>query len=102
MYGAGTNPKIDEMLTIRPRPWARMCGRTALVILTTPKTLLLADIPNLWAATPDRLHAVMRAAVRGWHPGLIELVDRIDLATLFPLSVRRLGAGQAMGAECSH
>ena len=51
---------------------------------------LLADVPNLWAATPDQLHAIMRAAVRGWHPGLIELVDRIDLATLFPLSVRRL------------
>jgi salicylate hydroxylase len=51
---------------------------------------LLADVPNLWTASPDRLHAIMRTAVRGWHPGLVELVDRIDLATLFPLSVRRL------------
>src|SRR5213596_2913679 len=39
MYGAGTSPSTDEMLTIRPRPWARMCGRTALVIRTRPKKL---------------------------------------------------------------
>lgn len=51
---------------------------------------LAAGIPDPWAATPEQLHDVMRTAVTGWHPGLVELVDRIDLSTLFPLSVRRL------------
>jgi 2-polyprenyl-6-methoxyphenol hydroxylase-like FAD-dependent oxidoreductase len=51
---------------------------------------LLADIPDMWRATPQQLHAAMRSAVRGWHPGLVELVEHVDVSTLFPLSVRRL------------
>lgn len=51
---------------------------------------LVADIPDLWRATPEQLRAAMRRAVQGWHPGLVDLIDHIDLATLFPLSVRHL------------
>jgi hypothetical protein len=40
MYGPGINPKIDEMLMMRPLPCLRMCGRTALVIRMTPNTLM--------------------------------------------------------------
>ena len=34
------NPMTDERLMMRPRPWARMCGRTSFVIRMTPKTLM--------------------------------------------------------------
>src|SRR5437667_180723 len=40
MYGAGTSPSTEEMLMIRPVPAARMCGRTAFVIRTSPKKLM--------------------------------------------------------------
>src|SRR5437588_6978084 len=40
MYGPGTNPSTDEMLMMRPLPWARMCGSTALVSRITPKKLM--------------------------------------------------------------
>src|SRR6266568_5073499 len=40
MYGAGTSPSTEEMLMIRPFPAARMCGRTAFVIRTSPKKLI--------------------------------------------------------------
>ena len=36
MNGLGTNPLREETLMTRPRRWARMCGRTALVIRMTP------------------------------------------------------------------
>ena len=51
---------------------------------------LVTGIPDLWRAAPERLHDVMRRAVRGWHPGLVDLVDQVDVTTLFPLSVRHL------------
>src|SRR5215217_8237952 len=40
MYGAGTSPSTDEMLMMRPRPWERMCGRTAFVMRMRPKKLM--------------------------------------------------------------
>src|SRR5437899_5111366 len=40
MYGAGTSPSTDEILMMRPRPCARMCGRTAFVMRTRPKKLM--------------------------------------------------------------
>ncbi|MGP3775483.1 FAD-dependent oxidoreductase [Streptomyces sp. SDT5-1] len=49
-----------------------------------------AGAPDLWNASVDELHSVMRAAVRGWHPGVVELVERADRATLAPTSIRRL------------
>lgn len=51
---------------------------------------LLAGIPDLRRASPQQLHTLMRSAMRGWHPGFVELVEHVDLTTLFPLSVRRL------------
>ncbi|MGW0890714.1 FAD-dependent oxidoreductase [Saccharopolyspora sp. NPDC002578] len=48
------------------------------------------DVPDLWSAAPDRLHAAMRAATTGWHPALAGLVEHVDPATLFPQSVRHL------------
>lgn len=59
------------------------CGFTA----SSP---YLAGISDLWSATADELHPVMRQAVRGWHPGVVELVERVDRSTLAPMSVRRL------------
>ncbi|GAA3357762.1 FAD-dependent oxidoreductase [Saccharopolyspora gregorii] len=49
-----------------------------------------ARIPELWSATPDQLHAAMRAAVTGWHPALVELVEHVDPDTLFRQSIRHL------------
>src|SRR5205809_911822 len=40
MYGAGTSPSTDEILMMRPRPCARMCGRTAFVMRMSAKTLM--------------------------------------------------------------
>jgi hypothetical protein len=39
MKGFGANPPTEEMLMMRPRRSARMCGRTALVMRMAPKTL---------------------------------------------------------------
>ncbi|MEU7474220.1 NAD(P)/FAD-dependent oxidoreductase [Streptomyces sp. NPDC044984] len=50
----------------------------------------LAGIPDLWTATGDELHPVVREAVRDWHPALTELAERLDPSTLAPMSVRRL------------
>ncbi|WNE93965.1 NAD(P)/FAD-dependent oxidoreductase [Streptomyces luomodiensis] len=50
----------------------------------------LAGIPDLWSAGPEELHPVMREAVRDWHPAVVELVERVDLSTVAPMSVRRL------------
>jgi hypothetical protein len=40
MEGAGILPNIEETLTTRPLPWARIWGSTAAVIRITPKTLM--------------------------------------------------------------
>jgi hypothetical protein len=42
------NPGTEEMLMMRPRSRARMCGRTALVIRMRPKTLT-SKTPCAWA-----------------------------------------------------
>ncbi|MFJ8540310.1 FAD-dependent oxidoreductase [Streptomyces sp. NPDC093591] len=41
------------------------------------------------ASAPAR-HDLMRAAVRGWHPGLVALTDQVDPSSIRPVSVRRL------------
>jgi salicylate hydroxylase len=51
---------------------------------------LIAGIPDLWRASPEQLHSVLRRAVHGWHAGLVDLVDHIDLTTLFRCQVRHL------------
>ncbi|TRW87959.1 FAD-dependent monooxygenase [Mycolicibacterium sp. 018/SC-01/001] len=55
-----------------------------------PDSPLLATIDDLRTATSDELYAAMRAAVHGWHPGLVELVERVDVSTVFSSWVRRL------------
>ncbi|MFD5258293.1 FAD-dependent oxidoreductase [Streptomyces bobili] len=55
-----------------------------------PGTPFGHEIPDLWQASAEDLHALMRSAVRGWHPGLADLVVRIDTTTIFPASMRRL------------
>jgi salicylate hydroxylase len=32
----------------------------------------------------------MRDSIRGWHPGLVELIEHVDVATVFSSWVRRL------------
>ncbi|MFK0120851.1 FAD-dependent oxidoreductase [Streptomyces sp. NPDC090994] len=49
-----------------------------------------AGVADLWSAGPEELHSVMREAVRGWHPAVVELVERADQSTLAPMSVHRL------------
>jgi 2-polyprenyl-6-methoxyphenol hydroxylase-like FAD-dependent oxidoreductase len=51
-------------------------------------------LPDFDGTSADELHALMRRAIEGAHPGLVELVDRIDLATLSPLAVRHLEAAE--------
>jgi hypothetical protein len=50
------NPSTEEMLMMRPRPRARMCGKTALVMRMRPKTLtsktLCACAAELSSAAP--------------------------------------------------
>ena len=48
------------------------------------------DLPDFGGTPPEELHALMRRDIEGAHPGLVELVDRIDLTTLSPLAVRYL------------
>jgi salicylate hydroxylase len=48
------------------------------------------DLPDFSDRSRDELHALMRREIAGAHPGLVELVDRIDPATLAPLAVRYL------------
>ena len=40
-------PWTDERLMMRPRPWARMCGRTSFTMRMTPKTLMFEDALGL-------------------------------------------------------
>ncbi|MEU6132263.1 NAD(P)/FAD-dependent oxidoreductase [Saccharopolyspora sp. NPDC047091] len=51
---------------------------------------LATEVPDLWRATPERLHAAMRTAVTGWHPALAELVEHVDPETLLRQSLRHL------------
>jgi 2-polyprenyl-6-methoxyphenol hydroxylase-like FAD-dependent oxidoreductase len=55
-----------------------------------PDTPFGRAAPELWGASAEDLHALMREAVRGWHPALVDVVDRVDTSTLFPVSMRRL------------
>ncbi|MCK8435513.1 FAD-dependent monooxygenase [Streptomyces sp. D2-8] len=48
------------------------------------------EAPDLWKASAEERHEVMRQAVRGWDPALAEAVARIDASTLFPVAVRHL------------
>src|SRR5215218_7338809 len=48
MKGWGANPPTDDMLMTRPLSWARMWGRTALVMRMRPKTLTSKTIRS-WA-----------------------------------------------------
>lgn len=45
---------------------------------------------ELWNASASARHDLMRAAVRGWHPGLVALTDSVDPSSIRPVSVRRL------------
>lgn len=49
----------------------------------------LGGVSDLWTATTGDLHGVLRDAAVGWHPAVVDLVERIDPATLRPTSVRR-------------
>lgn len=55
-----------------------------------PDSPLLSGISDLRKASSEQLYSVMRAAVRGWHPGLVELVEHVEVSTLFSSWVRRL------------
>ncbi|MCX2715352.1 FAD-dependent oxidoreductase [Mycolicibacterium sp. J2] len=55
-----------------------------------PGSPLLSDGFDLRTASSEQLYSVMRAAVRGWHPGLVELVENVEVSTLFSSWVRRL------------
>lgn len=48
------------------------------------------DTLDFAGSTPEELLAVMRADIAGGHPGIVELVARVDPKTLAPLSVRHL------------
>lgn len=48
------------------------------------------EVPDLWKASAEERHEVMRRAVRGWSPALAEAVARIAPSTLFPVAVRHL------------
>ncbi len=49
-----------------------------------------AEIPDFADSSPEALHTLMRRKIKGGHPGLVELIDRIDPSTLAPLAVRYL------------
>jgi 2-polyprenyl-6-methoxyphenol hydroxylase-like FAD-dependent oxidoreductase len=52
---------------------------------------VVVPAPDEWtAATAGSMHEAMRAGVEGWHPAIVGLVERIDLATLFSHPFRRL------------
>ncbi|MFF4490127.1 FAD-dependent oxidoreductase [Streptomyces sp. NPDC001544] len=55
-----------------------------------PGTEFSREVPDLWKASPEERHAVLRRATRGWHPALAGLVEHIDTSTIFPVAVRRL------------
>jgi 2-polyprenyl-6-methoxyphenol hydroxylase-like FAD-dependent oxidoreductase len=60
------------------------------VISLPTDSAVLQQIPDLWTATPEQLHDVVRKAVSQWHPSLRGPFDHVDLSTLFPQSMRRL------------
>ncbi|MEW9552092.1 FAD-dependent oxidoreductase [Nonomuraea sp. NPDC050783] len=47
-------------------------------------------LPDLFTQTPQQLHDLMRAATRDWAPGIRKLVDRVEIASIFPVSMRHL------------
>ena len=84
-------PIAEAVAELAPGATVDPIGPYMMVNLGFPQSSsLVADIPDMWRVAPEQLHSVMRSAVRGWHPGLVELVEHIDVSTLFPLSVRRL------------
>ena len=52
------------------------------------------DAPDYAHASPEDLHEVMRRGVKGAHPGLVQLVDSVETATISPVAVRYLGAAE--------
>src|SRR6185312_9585861 len=48
MNGLGTKPPTEDTLIMRPLRWARICGKTALVMRMRPKTLT-SNTPCAWA-----------------------------------------------------
>nr|WSS59742.1 FAD-dependent monooxygenase [Streptomyces sp. NBC_01177] len=55
-----------------------------------PGTPFSRQVPDLWQASADDLHALMRKASQGWHPALAGVVDHVDTSSIFPVSMRRL------------
>ncbi|WP_426324058.1 FAD-dependent oxidoreductase [Microbacterium sp. E-13] len=53
------------------------------------------DMPDFAHDSPEELHAAIRRAMRGAHPGLVELVDRIDESTIAPSAIRYLEVADA-------
>lgn len=53
---------------------------------------ILLMVPDLWSAKGAELLPLLRTAVHGWHPALVDLVERVDLDTLLPMSFRCLEA----------
>ncbi|WP_345802854.1 FAD-dependent monooxygenase [Microbacterium sp. AZCO] len=49
-----------------------------------------ADMPDFAHDSPAELHRAIRRAMSGAHPGLVELVDRIDESTIAPSAIRYL------------
>lgn len=48
------------------------------------------DTPDFAHASPAELHDAIRRAMAGAHPGLVELVERIDESTIAPSAIRYL------------
>lgn len=62
-----------------------------MAVLSFPSdSALLDDVADLWRASTSELYAVVRAAVRNWHPVLAEPFEQVDLTTLYAQSLRRL------------
>lgn len=55
----------------------------------------VADIPDFARSSPGELHAMMRRAIAGAHPGLVELIERVDESTIGPSTVRHLEVADA-------
>lgn len=59
-------------------------------LMILPDSPFSHETPDLWQATPEALHDMMRAGVRDWHPALAGLVDHVDPQTIFPIATRCL------------
>jgi salicylate hydroxylase len=59
-------------------------------LFTPPGSDVFPGDAELWSATADARHNLMRAVVDDWHPVWSGLVGRADPATIVPVTVRHL------------